>query len=327
MSEKRKIVIASASSHPDQVKMLEEAGATVKIIPDKVDDVFRSEVETATGLILGLPQVTGKAMAQFQRLIIIARNGVGFDNVDIPAATELGILVTNTPGVNSDAVAEFTFGLILAIIRKIPHSWEEMRRGGWRKPPHLEGVDLRGRTLGIIGLGQIGSRVSRIGNAFGLKVLACDPYIPDQNFKDAGAQPASLEEVIRQADFLTLHTPLTEETRGIISTRTLAWMKPTSILINTSRGGVVDEKALIEAADQGLIYGAALDVFEEEPPHDRRIAENPRILVTAHLAGLTKDAMYRMFTGAAAQVVYALKGEKPPYALNDPRNPRYLRKG
>lgn len=326
MSEKKKVVIASASGHPDQVKMLEEAGASVKIIPDKVDDFFRSEVGTATALILGLPLVPRQIMADSPDLIIIARNGVGYDNVDVPAATELGILVTNTPGVNSDAVAEFTFGVLLAVVRRIPHSWEELRQGGWRKPHHLEGVDLRGRTLGIIGLGQIGSRVSRIGNAFGLKVLACDPYIPEQAFKNAGAVPVSREEAIRKADFLTLHTPLTAETRKMISTRELAMMKPTAVLINTSRGDIVDEEALLEAMDRAAIFGAALDVFKEEPPRDRRIVEHPRILVTGHLAGLTKDAMYRMFTGAAAQVIYALKGEKPPYALNEPRNPRYLKK-
>ncbi len=325
MQEKKKVVLASASHHPDQVRMLEEAGALVKIIPDKVDDLFISEVSTATGLILGLPVFPARIMAGCPRLIIVARNGVGYDNVDIPAATELGIVVTNTPGVNSDAVAEFTYGLILAMVRRIPHSWEELRQGGWRKPHHLEGVDLRGRTLGIIGLGQIGSRVSKIGNALGLKVLACDPYITREAFRNAGAQPASQEEVVRQADFLTLHTPLTQETRHMISTRELAVMKPNAVLVNTSRGGVVDEEALLAAMERNAIFGAALDVFQEEPPRDRKILQHPKILVTGHLAGLTRDAMYRMFTGAAAQVVYALKGEKPTYALNEPQNPRYLR--
>jgi len=246
--------------------------------------------------------------------------------VDVGAATELGILVTNTPGVNSDAVAEFTFGLLLALVRQIPHSWELMKKGGWRQPQNLDAVDLRGKTLGIIGLGRIGSRVSKIGNAFGLKVLACDPYITDQDFRNAGAQPVSREEAISQADYLTLHTPLTEETRKMISTRELNMMKPGALLINTSRGEVVDEEALLEAVNQGVIAGAALDVFKEEPPKDRRIAEHPKILVTAHLAGLTKEAMYRTFIAAATQVTHALKGEKPPYALNEPKNPRYLKK-
>jgi len=327
MKEKRKIVIATASWHQDEVRMMEEAGATVKIIPDKADDFYRSEINSADGLVVGLPPVTRQLMENSPRLMIVARHGVGYDNVDVKAAADLGIVVTNTPGVNSDAVAEFTYGLLLAFIRQIPHSWELMRGGGWRKPQNLEAVDIRGKTLGIIGLGRIGGRVSKIGNAFGLKVLACDPYITEQEFKTAGAQRVSREEAIRQADYLTLHTPLSDETRKMIGAREFSMMKKTALLINTSRGEVVDEDALIEAAEKGTIAGAALDVFKDEPPKDKRIASHPRIMVTAHLAGLTQEAMYRTFIAAATQVVHALKGEKPPYALNEPKNPRYLKKG
>ena len=326
MDEKRRVIICAASWHQDEVKMVEEAGAVVKVIPDKEGDLFLSEVKTADGAILGLRPMNRELLAASPKLVIVARHGVGYDNVDLKAATDLGILVTNTPGVNSDAVADFTYGLILAMVRQIPHSWEEMRKGGWRKPQNLDTVDLRGKTLGIIGLGRVGSRVSKIGNAFGLKVLACDPYITEQDFKNAGAQPVSREQAIAQADYLTLHTPLSEETRKMISTRELAMMKPTALLINTSRGEVVDEEALIDAVNKGVIAGAALDVFKDEPPKDRRIAENPKILVTAHLAGLTKEAMYRTFIAAGTQVVHALKGEKPPYALNEPKNPRYLKR-
>jgi len=327
MKEKKKVIIATASWHQDEVRMVEEAGAGVKIIPDKADDSYRSEINSADGLIVGLPPVARELLEDSPRLMIVARHGVGYDNVDVKAATELGIVVTNTPGVNSDAVAEFTYGLLLAFIRQIPHSWELMRGGGWRKPQNLEAVDIRGKTLAIIGLGRVGSRVSKIGNAFGLKVLACDPYISEQDFKNAGAQRVSREEAIRQADYLTLHTPLSDETRKMIGARELSMMKRSAILINTSRGEVVDEDALIEAAEKGTIAGAALDVFKDEPPKDKKIATHPRILVTAHLAGLTKEAMYRTFIAAGTQVVHALKGEKPPYALNEPKNPRYLIRG
>jgi D-3-phosphoglycerate dehydrogenase len=327
MKEKRKVVMATASWHQDEVRMVEEAGALVNIIPDKADDLYRSEVNSADGLIVGLPPVTRQLLENSPRLMIVARHGVGYDNVDLKAATDLGIVVTNTPGVNSDAVAEFTYGLLLAFIRQIPHSWELMRGGGWRKPQNLEAVDIRGKTLGIIGLGRIGSRVSKIGNAFGLKVLACDPYITEQDFKNAGAQRVSREEAICQADYLTLHTPLSDETRKMIGAKEFSMMKKSALLINTSRGEVVDEDALIEAAEKGTIAGAALDVFKEEPPKDKSIATHPRILVTAHLAGLTREAMYRTFIAAATQVAHALKGEKPPFALNEPKDPRYLKKG
>ncbi len=323
----KKVVISAASWHQDEVRMVEEAGAEVKIIPDKSDDLYRSEVNSADGLVVGLLPVTRQLMESSPRLMIVARHGVGYDNVDVNAAADLGIVVTNTPGVNSDAVAEFTYGLLLAFIRQIPHSWEFMRGGGWRKPQNLEAVDIRGKTLGIIGLGRIGSRVSKIANAFGLKVLACDPYVTDQDFKNAGAQRVSREEAIRQADYLTLHTPLSDETRKMIGAKEFSMMKKSALLINTSRGEVVDEDALIEAAEKGTIAGAALDVFKDEPPKDRKIATHPRILVTAHLAGLTQEAMYRTFIAAATQVVHALRGEKPPYALNKPKNPRYLNKG
>jgi D-3-phosphoglycerate dehydrogenase len=327
MKEKRKVVMATASWHQDEVRMVEEAGALVNIIPDKADDLYRSEVNSADGLIVGLPPVTRQLLENSPRLMIVARHGVGYDNVDLKAATDLGIVVTNTPGVNSDAVAEFTYGLLLAFIRQIPHSWELMRGGGWRKPQNLEAVDIRGKTLGIIGLGRIGSRVSKIGNAFGLKVLACDPYITEQDFKNAGAQRVSREEAICQADYLTLHTPLSDETRKMIGAKEFSMMKKSALLINTSRGEVVDEDALIEAAEKGTIAGAALDVFKEEPPKDKSIATHPRILVTAHLAGLTREAMYRTFIAAATQVAHALKGEKPTFALNEPKNPRYQKKG
>jgi len=325
MKEKRKIIIATASWHPDEVRMVEEAGATVKTIPAKADNLYLSEVNSADGLIIGLPPVTRQLLENSPRLTIVARHGVGYDNVDVKAATDLGIVVTNTPGVNSDAVAEFAYGLLLTFIRQIPHSWELMRGGGWREPRNFDAVDIRGKVLGIIGLGRIGSRVSKIGNAFGLKVLACDPYLTEQDFEKAGAQRVSKEEAIRQADYLTLHTPLSDETRKMIGISELSMMKKSALLINTSRGEVVDEDALIEAVDKGLIAGAALDVFKDEPPKDKGIVSHPRILVTAHLAGLTKEAMYRTFIAAATQVVHALKGEKPPFALNEPENPRYLR--
>ena len=326
MKEKRKVVIATASWHQDEVTMLEEAGAAVKVIPDKADEIYRSEINSSDALIVGLPPVTRQLMEDSPRLMIVARHGVGYDNLDLKAATELGIMATNTPGVNSDAVAEFTYGLLLAFIRQIPHSWELMRGGGWRKPQNLEAVEIRGKTLGIIGLGRVGSRVSKLGNAFGLKVLACDPYLNEQDFKNAGAQRVSKEEAIRQADYLTLHTPLSDETRKMIGAKELAMMKKSALLINTSRGEVVDEHALIDAVNQGVIAGAALDVFKDEPPKDRTIATHPKILVTAHLAGLTQEAMYRTFIAAATQVIHALKGERPPYALNEPKNPRYLKK-
>jgi D-3-phosphoglycerate dehydrogenase len=199
-----------------------------------------------------------------------------------------------------------------------------MKKGGWRRPDFW-GFDLRGKTLSIIGLGRIGSRVSRIGVAFGMEVLACDPYISAQTFQEAGAKPVPREEAISQADFLTLHTPLTEETRRMIGSRELSLMKKSALLINTARGGIVDDRALVKALDEGVLAGAGIDVFEAEPPEDPSLRSHPKILSTPHIAGLSDEARYRMSRGASDQVACALRGERPPDVVNKSRNPRYLK--
>lgn len=324
--EKKKVVVTTNSFYGAKVKLLEEMGIEVQFLPDRGDDQLLSAIETAHGLIPGLTLVTSQVMEKAPRLVIVAAHGVGYNNIDLQAADDMGILVTNIPGVNADAVAEFTFGLILALIRRIPHAWEEMRRGGWRLP-EFWGFDLRGKTLSIIGLGRIGSRVSRLGIAFGMEVLACDPYISDRAFREAGAKPVSREEAISRADFLTLHIPLTEETRRMIGSRELSMMKRTALLINTARGGIVDDGALIKALDDGILAGAGVDVFETEPPSDRAMRSHPKIISTPHIAGLSDEARYRMSLGASERVACALQGERPPDVVNEPRNPRYLRMG
>ena len=327
MEPRRKgVIITTNSFYGEKVKLLEEAGFEVTFLPDRADDRFLMEIGTAHALIPGLTPVTYQVMEKAPRLVIVAAHGVGYNNIDLQAADKLGILVTNIPGVNADAVAEFTFGLILALIRRIPQAWEEMRRGGWRRP-EFWGFDLRGKCLSIIGLGRIGSRVSKLGAAFGMEVLASDPYIPDPAFREAGAKPVSRNEAISQADFLTLHTPLTEETRMMIGSRELSMMKSTALLINTARGGIVDDGALVKALDDGVLAGAGIDVFETEPPVDPTLRSHPKIISTPHIAGLSDEARYRMSRGASERVALALRGEGPPDVVNEPRNPRYLRMG
>jgi D-3-phosphoglycerate dehydrogenase len=323
---RKKVIVTTNSFYGAKVKLLEEKGAEVQFLPDRADDRFLSEIGSAHALIPGLTPVTAQIMGKAPCLVIVAAHGVGYNNIDLQAADEMGILVTNIPGVNADAVAEFTFGLILALIRRIPHAWEEMRRGGWRLP-EFWGFDLRGKTLSIIGLGRIGSRVSKLGVAFGMEVLACDPYLPDQAFREAGAKPVSRQEAISRADFLTLHTPLTEETRMMIGARELSLMKKSTLLINTARGGIVDDGALVKALDDGVLAGAGIDVFETEPPTDPMVRSHPKIISTPHIAGLSDEARYRMSRGASERVACALRGERPPDVVNEPRNPRYLRMG
>jgi D-3-phosphoglycerate dehydrogenase len=197
-----------------------------------------------------------------------------------------------------------------------------MTAGGWNRLK-FSGTELRGKTLGILGFGQIGRRVGKLGVAFGMEVLAWDQIADENIFRETGARLVTKEWAIQQADILSLHLPLTRETRDIIGARELAMMKPTSFLINTARGGLVNRDALMKALDEGVLLGAAIDVFEQEPPQDRVLIEHPKILVTPHIAGFTEEARYRMGMTAADQVVHALRGEKPPCQVNDPQNPRY----
>lgn len=325
-SEKKKVIVLPCSWYWERVNLLEENGVEVRRVPDGREDLFYAECREAQAVVPGLNTITRPMMEQAPHLLIIAAHGVGYNNVDIAAADELGILVTNNPGANSDAVAEFAFGFMLTLVRFFPQVWEEMRKGGWRRPDFW-GTELRGKTLGIIGLGQIGSRVSKLGRAFGMKVLAFDPYISDQSFRDAGAEAAEKNQVVSQADFLTLHTPLTAETRKMIGGQELSLMKPTAFLINTARGGVVDESALLAALNGGQISGAALDVFENEPPAERALVQHPRVITAPHIAGLTNEARYRMGRGASERILCAFRGETPPNVVNNPVNPRYRQKG
>jgi D-3-phosphoglycerate dehydrogenase len=322
---RKKVVVLTGSWYWGKVNLLEENGVEVKKVPDGREDLFLAECRDAQAVVPGLNMITRPMMERSPGLLIVAAHGVGYNNVDMAAADELGILVTNVPGANSDAVAEFALGFMLTLGRFFPQVWEEMKKGGWRRPDFW-GTELRGKTLGIIGLGQIGSRVSRLGNAFGMKVLAFDPYITDRSFLDAGAEAAAIERVLSQADFLTLHTPLTAETRKMIGKAELSRMKPEAFLINTARGGVVDENALLAALNSGQISGAALDVFETEPPADRALVEHPRVITAPHIAGLTNEARCRLGRGASERILCTFRGETPPNVVNNPVNPRYLRK-
>jgi D-3-phosphoglycerate dehydrogenase / 2-oxoglutarate reductase len=321
----KKVLILTGSWYWEKVKTLEENGVAAAAGADGREDLFFAECGEISGIVPGLMAITRPMMEKCPRLLIVAAHGVGYNNVDLAAADELGILVTNVPGANSDAVAEFVFGFMISLVRFLPLAGEEMKKGGWRRPDFW-GTELRDKTLGIIGLGQIGSRVSRIGRAFGMRVVAFDPYIPAESFSAAGAEAAEKPRVISQADFLTLHTPLTEETRRMIAGPELSRMKPTAFLINTARGGVADETALLAALNAGTLAGAAVDVFETEPPTDRRLAEHPRVIAAPHIAGLTNEARLRLGRGVSERILCAFRGETPANVVNDPVNPRYLRK-
>ncbi len=302
---------------PDAARRLEEAG--VELIRAPGERPLREEelvrlLGEVDGIIAGVDRIGRRALqAGAPRLRVIARTGVGVDTVDLEAATDLGVVVTNTPGVNAEAVAELVFGLMIALARGILEADHLVREGRWVR---RLGVELFGKWLGIVGLGRIGQEVARRGIGFGMQVAAFDPLVDPEVAGALGVALVPFAEVIERADFLTLHVPLTPNTRHLVGEEELRRMKPTAYLINTSRGGVVDEAALARALREGWIAGAACDVFDEEPPLGSPLLQAPNVLLTPHLGGHTREAVSRSARIAAEQVLAVFRGERPPHVVN-----------
>jgi phosphoglycerate dehydrogenase-like enzyme len=252
-------------------------------------------------------------MAAAPGLRVICRFGVGYDSVDVEAATRRGILVAVTPATNHTAVAEHTMALMLAVMRRIPSQDAAAKRRAWLPEP---GPELRGRTLGLVGLGQIGRAVADLALAFGMRVLAFE-IAPEQAFIETrGIVLVDFDALLHQADVVSLHVPLTAQTRRIIDAAALARMRPGSYIINTARGALVDESALLDALTSGRLAGAGLDVTDPEPPSDWRLAELPQVVLTPHAAGLSTDAILRMEASAVDTILAVERGERPAALLN-----------
>jgi D-3-phosphoglycerate dehydrogenase len=249
-----------------------------------------------------------EVLEQAPRLRVIGRAGIGVDNIDIEAATQRGVLVMNTPGANAMAAAEHTLALMLALARHIPQADQSMRARKWDKKNFL-GTELYNHTLGIIGLGRIGSIVANRASDMKMRVLAYDPYISADVAAKLGVELVSLGEIFRESDFITLHTPLTKETRGLLDEAAFKKMKAGVRIINCARGGIIDEAALYEAIKEGRVAGAALDVFSKEPPMDSPLLTLPQIIATPHLGASSEQAQINVSTAIAEQMVdYLLNG-------------------
>lgn len=266
-------------------------------------------------------KVTAALMDQAPHLVVIGRAGVGVDNIDVPAATERGIYVVNAPLGNIVAAAEHTIALALALMRKIPEADRSVRAGEWSRGK-LMGHELRGKTLGLVGIGRVGSLVAKRAAAFEMKVIAHDPFATEASARAAGAQLVQLDELFARADVISLHTPLTTQTRGLINAATLAKMKPTAVLVNASRGEVVDPQALADALAAGTLAGAALDVFPGEPlAADSPLRGAPRTVLTPHIAGSTAEAQVNVAVDVVKQILDILDGKPARNAVNAPRPP------
>ncbi len=251
-------------------------------------------------------------------LKVIGRAGVGVDNIDIDAATEKGIFVINAPEASTISVSEHTVGLIFSMARNIPQANMSLKKGKWEKNKFL-GEEVRGKKLGIIGLGRIGSEVSKMAKKIGMDVAAHDPYISDDVVDGLGIEMKDVEEIIKESDFLTFHVPLTKETEHMISKNEFKAMKKNAIILNVARGGIVDEEALTEAIKEGEIGGAALDVFEEEPPFGSPLLTMDNVVLTPHLGASTKEAQESVAESIADQVISTLKGVPVENVINVPK--------
>lgn len=281
----------------------EDDSYSVVSIDDSAGEEFFAALDRAHALIVrSATTVSRDLISRAPVLKAIGRAGVGVDNVDIPAASERGIAVFNAPGGNTLAAAELTVGLILSLARRIPQADASLRSGRWDRA-EFKGVELAGKTLGLIGAGRIGSEVAVRCRAFAMDVLVYDPYLNADRAGELGADLVDLDVVLERADFISIHVPLSDETRGIVGSDALAAMKPTAFLVNASRGGVVDEEAVAAALVDGVIAGAALDVYEKEPlASDSPLRDAPNMVLTPHLGASTAEAQEGVATEVAEKI-------------------------
>ncbi len=268
-------------------------------------------------IVRSATQVTAHVIAAGHRLQVIGRAGVGVDNIDIDAATARGILVVNAPDGNSIAAAEHTIAIMMALARHVARADASLRENKWERKKFI-GVEVTGKTIGVIGMGRIGREVARRARGLDMHVLAFDPYVSNARAERIGVKLCTLDALLAQADFVTVHVPLTPATRGLIGERELTLLKPTARLINCARGGIIDEDALRHALDEGRLAGAALDVFEREPPLDNPLLNNPRVVVTPHLGASTQEAQIAVAVDVARQVLDILNGKPPAHPINAP---------
>ena len=262
-------------------------------------------------------RVTEPVIAAGDNLQVVARAGIGVDNIDLDAATRAGVAVVNAPIGNTVAAAEHTVALMLALARNVPQAYASMKEGQWQRSAFM-GIEVRNKTLGIIGLGRVGSEVARRAASFGMRLVAYDPFVSPDFASRMGVTVMSLEELLPQSDFITLHTPLTSGTTKLISTPQLAMMKPGARLINVARGELLDEDALLDALENEQLGGAALDVFTNEPPGDLPLLKHPRLVATPHLGASTQEAQREVAIEAAEQVLAVLDGKPARNTVNAP---------
>ncbi len=314
-------VLVSDNISPNGIKILKNAGLEVDLKVGMKPEELKACIGEYHGLVIrSATRVTPEIIDAAKNLKVIGRAGSGLDNVDKVSATKKGIVVMNTPGGNTITTAEHTIAHIVSLARQIPQATMSMKEGKWDKKKFM-GVELNGKTLGIVGIGNIGSQVAKRMQAFGMTIIAFDPFLSEDRAKVMGVENVDLQELFRRSDFITVHTPLTPETKYLINRESIEVMKPGVRIINCARGGIVNEKDLYDALVEGKVAGAALDVFEKEPPQNNPLLTLDSVICTPHLGASTKEAQENVAIAIAEQIVDYLVHGTIRNAINFPSIP------
>jgi D-3-phosphoglycerate dehydrogenase len=310
-------VLVSDSLAEEGVKRL-LSGADVDVITNLSPEELIEKIKDYDALVIRSgTKVTADVIKAANRLKVIGRAGVGIDNVDVEAATKRGIIVLNTPGGNTISAAEHTIAMMLALARNIPQANAALHKGEWNRKKYT-GVEFFNKTLGVVGLGRVGAEVAVRMKSFGMQILAYDPFVTEERAREMGITMGDLETVLRGGDFITVHTPLTNETRNLIDEDEFKIMKPGVRIVNCARGGIINEAALAKAVADGKVAGAAVDVFTKEPPTGNPMLDQEKIIVTPHLGASTAEAQVNVALAVADQILAIARGGLPTNAINMP---------
>ncbi|HUF53081.1 MAG TPA: phosphoglycerate dehydrogenase [Dehalococcoidia bacterium] len=302
----------------DGIAILKNSGVDVDVKIGMSSDELKKVVNGYDALVVrSETKITREILEATSHLQVVGRAGVGVDNIDLEAATERGVVVVNAPTGNTTSAAEHAIALMFSLSRHIPEAHASLKSGKWERKNFM-GLEVRGKTLGVVGLGQVGSEVARRGRGLEMRVIAYDPFVSEDRARALGVDLATMDEVLAESDFLTVHTTLSEGTKHLIGEPELRKMKPTARVINTARGGIIDEGALVKVLKEGVIAGAAIDVFEQEPITEHPLFEIDGVVVTPHLGASTAEAQERVAVDVAEQIVDVLNGEPARWAVNAP---------
>lgn len=315
----RKVVAVTDSVFPDldpTREVLAKIGADLEIAKDPRPEAILQVVRDADAVLTTYAKLTGDLITKMTRCRVISRFGIGVDNVDIVSATESGIVVTRVPDYCLDEVSDHAMALLLSLVRKVPFLNARTQSGAWQMSAAIPIHRIRGATLGLVGFGRIPQLVAPKAHAFGMRVIAHDPYVSKDVLSRAGVEGVDLYELVKTSDCISIHAPLTSTTHHLFNADVFRQMKPTAYLVNTARGPIVDERALAEALDRRQLAGAALDVMENEPPTCSRLWGRDNVIITPHASFYSEESLVELQIKAAEEVVRVLSGESPQNPVN-----------